>query len=353
MKKGADTLARPARRVTITDVARLSGVSKAVVSQVLSGRSNSIRCSPATAERVQQIAKSLFYRPAAGARIIRERQTRILGVVLPSTSEAYLNRLLPACIERAVQLGYELLVTYASVITEDYEQRISGLLDRDVDGLILFGSTTLASSPVYQELTASPRAVVLVEHDIPGSLFDFVGLDDLASYRLAIDHLRRLGHSQIGFIYEDESQTPSAHQRRLDYEKAIDEAGLAVLPRYYQQVSYHFTEEEEKVLDPIITAPKPPTCLVVRGHERVRWVYRILTRREIKVPEDLSIVNISVHDYREEKLEFTSVQTPIDQMGRSCVELLVERIKNPQRPVERVLLAGHFVGGETTARVRG
>jgi LacI family transcriptional regulator len=353
VKKSTDSLARPVRRVTISDVARLSGVSKAVVSQVLSGRNNTIRCSLATAERVQQIARSLFYRPAAGARIIRDRQTRILGVVLPASAEAYLSRLLPACIERAVQLGYELLVTCASVVSEDYGQRVSGLLDRDVDGLILFGSMTLADSPVYQELMASPRAVVLVEHDLPGSPFDFVGLDDLASYRLAIDHLRKLGHTHIGFIYEKESQTPSAHQRRMDFEKAIDEAGLPVLPRYYQQIGHHFSEEDEKSLAPILDKPGPMTCLVVRGHDRVRWLYHSLVRRGFKVPADLSIVNISVHDYREEKLDFTSVQTPIDQMGRSCVELLVERIKEPQRPVERVLLAGRFVGGETTASVRG
>jgi DNA-binding LacI/PurR family transcriptional regulator len=346
-----ESLHRSSRRVTITDVARLSGVSKAVVSQVLSGRKNSVRCSPATAQRVREIARSLFYRPAAGARIIRERQTRILGVVLPVSAEAYLYGLLPGSIERAVQLGYELLVTCASLTTESYEQRVSCLLDRDVDGLILFGSKTLADSPVYKELTGSPRPVVLAEHEIPNAPFDFVGLDDLSSYHLVIDHLRGLGHSRIGFIYEAESQTPSAHRRRLDFEKAIDEAGLPVLPRYYQQISYHFSEEDERSLEPFFGKAGSVSCLVVRGHDRVLWVHNALTRRGIRVPEDRSIVNISVHDYRAEKLQFTSVRTPVSEIGRTCVELLVKRIQDPQRPLERILLKGTFAPGETTVRV--
>ena len=69
-----------ARQPTSRDVAKLAGVSQTTVSYVMSGRR---AVSPETEKRVQIAMKELGYQPHAGARSLRSRKSRVLGVVVP------------------------------------------------------------------------------------------------------------------------------------------------------------------------------------------------------------------------------------------------------------------------------
>ena len=69
----------------------------------------------------------------------------------------------------------------------------------------------------------------------------------------------------------------------------------------------------------------------------------------VRLPGDLSIVNIAAHSYESERLAFDSIRTPIEAMGREAIALLLERIEQPERASQRRLLAAEFVAGETTA----
>ena len=69
-----------ARQPTSRDVAKLAGVSQTTVSYVMSGRRT---VSPETEKRVQIAMKELGYQPHAGARSLRSRKSRVLGVVIP------------------------------------------------------------------------------------------------------------------------------------------------------------------------------------------------------------------------------------------------------------------------------
>ena len=338
------------RNVGLADVARLSGVSIPVVSCVLSGGKGSTRYSATTAERVRRIARSIHYRPRLAARMIRQGRTGILGSALPSTSWAYAGLMLPGCINAAVGRGYQLIVTMANYRHEDYLEQISHLLDRDVDGLVLFASDRLRQSDIFQELVNTRRSVVFIEHDPQAEQFDFVGMDDAAGYRLAVSHLRKLGHQRIGLLYEQEATVPSAHQRRIDFEQVIDEQGLPVLPRNYLAVSAKRSTQLDQYLDRICADRSEVTALVVRGHARSVVVHAELAARGLCVPRDLSLFSISSWNYQDARLRFDSVRNAIPQIGAQAVELLIERIHDPDRPARRVRLAGELVAGETCGR---
>ena len=335
------------RRTTLADVARVSGVSVAAASQVLSGQKGATRYSPATAARVREAARLLRYRPSLAGRIIRQGRTGIMGLVLPALADAYVTSLAPGCITAATRCGYELIVSAAHLASDEYQQRVSHLLDLDVDGLVLFASQELIRSEVYRELVESRRPVVLLEHDTADQNVDFVGMDDLANYRQAVGRLKSLGHQRIGLIYELEYAVPSAHVRRLAFEQAVDELGLPVLPRYCIQTAHHRDAQSLAALTPVLEAKGDLTALVVRGHWRMEWMYQALLEWGWAVPDDVSLVNISGHDYRRDRLRITAVQTPIAKMGEQAVQLLTHRIGHPDDPPQRILLPGELIEGTT------
>lgn len=336
-------------RSTLADVAELSGVSRSLVSKVLSGRGDASRVSAATAERVRRIARSLHYRPTMATRILREKRSMTLAVVLAGVApaevyDAYSGVYLRSVIQAATALGYETLVAIAN--DDNMEQRVSHLLDRDADGLLLFGLMHFNQTDVYRELVATRRPVVSVEHDVFGDAFDFVGMDNLTGYREAVGHLKQLGHRKIGFIYEHEAFNLSAHRRRIDFEQAIVEAGLPVLPQYYLQ-SVGAANEAELVHT--CGPQREITALVIRGYGRTRCVSQQLAAMSVRVPQDLSIVNVTGHSYEEERVRFDSIRTPLLEMGSTSVKLLVKRINTPDAPRRHVLLPGRLVPGETCA----
>lgn len=337
------------RRSTIADIASVCGVSKAVVSQVLAGRkgASTTRYSKATAQRVRQIARSLHYRPTLAGRIIHQGRTGLLGIVLPGQAEVYLAGLLPGCLRKAKELGYELIVGMDDLYKPNYTERLSVLLDRDVDGVILFPSRDFENSPLHQELLSSHRAAVLVEHNIQTRDLDFVGMDDRASYRVIIEHLVGLGHQRIGLIYEDEEQVPAAHTRRMEFDQAVDEADLPVLPRYYFPTPINLADD---VIDRIAKGVGDYTALVVRGDRRACRVYEALRQRGVRIPEDLSMVVISGRDYSRDRLRFTSMRTAVSQIGAIAAELLVQRLQQLRRNIQNILVPGAFQVGQTTCR---
>ena len=68
------------KNITIEDVARTAGVSKATVSRYLNGRTDLMTAE--TAERVRSVIELLNYRPSEVARSLKSRKTRTVGVIL-------------------------------------------------------------------------------------------------------------------------------------------------------------------------------------------------------------------------------------------------------------------------------
>ncbi len=349
--KTTTTTTRTRQRATLAEIGRLSKVSPTVVSQVLSGRKGTSRYSDETAKRVKQIAKRLHYRPGLASKFVRQGRTQILGIAIPSIIEAYVARLLPACIEAASDLGFQLLVNQAVLTSDDYDERISKLLDANVDGLIFFGKPSFFESELHKELIATRQPVVCVEHDVVGSEIDFIGIDETNCSRLAVEHLKKLGHQRIGFLYEQESQIPAAHDRRVAFENAIEQAKLPVLSDAYIQTSHNLLPNVDAVISKLTDPDEAITAVVVRGHKRARWLYDHLVKSNFRIPKNLSIIDMTAHDYAAEAFKFNSVRTPLEAMGKQAVELLVARINNPERPAQRVLCAGELKPGHTVHQI--
>jgi DNA-binding LacI/PurR family transcriptional regulator len=185
------------RRVTIKDVARDAGVSVSTVSNWLSGRTSGL--SPATRERVEASVTRLGYRPSALARGLRGKSTRVIGLIVPSITNAAIPPIVRGAEDRASSLGYSLFLTNVDRHWDRVEAQGLAMVDRGVEGVgFVFTAPSSEAVPVTAVERAGARAALLLPADdvVPGNV---IALDNRAGLRQVVDHLWSLGHRQFGF----------------------------------------------------------------------------------------------------------------------------------------------------------
>ena len=182
-------------KVTRTDVARYAGVSTAVVSYVINGGPKPV--AKATAERVREAIKVLQYQPNATARALTMGSARLLGIIVPDSTNPYFAELTDTIAQAAATRGYALLTANSRTDAETERQNTVNLVSRQVDAIIL--ATVLPPSEVAAMQVQGIRRVLIdqssIVHGIP-----IISTDFEQGAALGVQHLIGHGHRDIGIL---------------------------------------------------------------------------------------------------------------------------------------------------------
>src|SRR3954454_6913783 len=181
---GSTRQAGARRRPTMQDVAHQAGVSKGLVSMVLSGSSGP---SAETRERVRAVAERLGYRGDRTAALLARRRTRTLGVTL-IPGNPYHGELVAEIHSAAEAAGYEIVL---SPTAADEAHAVETLVDSRCEALLLLGAT-LAADRLGRIVEMVPTVVLGRPVDLPH--VDVVRADDAGGVAAAVEHLAALGH---------------------------------------------------------------------------------------------------------------------------------------------------------------
>ncbi|MFC8848288.1 MULTISPECIES: LacI family DNA-binding transcriptional regulator [unclassified Micromonospora] len=181
------------RSVTLSDVARLAGVSVATASKAINARSE---VAPATRERVLRAAAELSFQPNVLARGLISGRTKTIGLL---TDELGGRLSIPILLGAENALANEQMSVLLCDARGDAIRRrhhIHALLARQVDGFIVLGDSNDLRPSLTRDIPV-PVVYVYGESDAPGDLS--VLADDEGGARLAMEHLvgqrrRRIGH---------------------------------------------------------------------------------------------------------------------------------------------------------------
>lgn len=198
-------------RLTIKDIARLSGVGKSTVSRVLNHEGS---VSPRTRERVEAVIREHGFTPSKSARAMRGQSDKVVGIIVSRLDSPSENQAVRAMLPLLYQHGYDPIVMESQFSPARVEEHLQVLRQRNVDGVILFGFTGL-EEPLLQPWQAN---MVTLARDYAG--LSSVCYDDAGAVRLLMDELSRRGHPQIGYIGvtpEDATTGLRRQQAYLDY----------------------------------------------------------------------------------------------------------------------------------------
>ncbi len=253
-------------RLTIKDIARLSGVGKSTVSRVLNNESG---VSQRTREKVEAIVNQHGFSPSRSARAMRGQSDKVVAIIvsrLDSLSENLaVQTMLPAFYEQ----GYDPIMMESQFSPGLVEEHLQMLSRRNIDGVVLFGFTGIT-----EELLASWQpSLVLLARDANG--FSSVCYDDEGAIQLLMENLYAQGHRHISFIgvpHSDATTGKCRHDAYLAFCQQHQLEPLSVLPGLAMKQGY---EHVADVLTPQTTALLCATDTLALGASKYLQEQRI------------------------------------------------------------------------------
>jgi DNA-binding LacI/PurR family transcriptional regulator len=191
--------------------------------------------------------------------------------------------------------------------------------------------------------------VVVVDEPIAGlPPVPTVVMDDYAGGYQATSYLVALGHRRIAFV-SGPAELGSVQERHRGYRDALTKGGIE--PDGQVRLSGHFTEQfGMSALPHLLAAAEPPTAAFVPSDYIALGVLSAAEAHGIGVPDDLSIVgfdDIRFAQYVRPRL--TTIRSPVDRLAQTGVELLFERLADPQAPARTQVLPVELVIRESAA----
>ena len=323
-----------AGRVTIGDVAAEAGVSVATVSKVINDRYG---VAENTSARVRAVIDELGYHASLVGQSLRSRRTKVVGVLVRDL-EPFSTELLKGVARGIHDTGYELVVFSGCGQADDqagwerrYLSRISGTL---ADGAILVTPGSI------DETFGTP--VVAVDHNAHSSTLPTVDSENLEGAVAATQYLLGLGHRRIGFL-AGRSDLESARLRERGYREALSRAGVAVDESLVQVGGYDAATAAEPARR-LLELDSRPTAIFAANDVTALETITVAHSLGMSVPDDLSVVGFdNVPESALGEPTLTTVEQPIQEMGREAVRLLLELIEDPLLPPARVILPTRLV----------
>jgi LacI family repressor for deo operon, udp, cdd, tsx, nupC, and nupG len=315
MKKQA--LAPQSVPATIRDVARELGMSVATVSRALS-RPELLRRE--TRDRVMTVVERLGYRPNLLARGLRRGQTRAILLVVPTLSPFFLE-IYAGAEEVAREQDFAVLLGNSNRDPEREEACFDQVASGRADGIILL--TGIAPAAYATGKRPLPPLVTVLER-LPSHLVPVIRTDHRSGAAEATQHLIDLGHRRIAHIAGSKAAPSTAH--RLDgFRAALHAAGLPTP----QELVYpgDFTMESGVLgMEKLLSLDEPPTAVLCGNDEMAFGAIRLLHKRGLEVPADMSIVGFDDQNMAAFYTPpLTTAHIPRHELGRrAALERFVE-----------------------------
>ncbi|WP_415921612.1 LacI family DNA-binding transcriptional regulator [Tateyamaria sp. SN6-1] len=323
-------------KVTALDVAERAGVSRSAVSRVFTpGASVSKR----TADKVRLAASALGYRPNVLARGLITGRSRIIGLLV-----AYLeNHFYPEAIERLSRLlqeqGYHVLVFMASNSVNEADEVMEELLDYQVDGII--AASVGMSNDLTQRCEAAGIPIVLFNRTQDDARLSAVTSDNHAGGRKLAEFLVAGGHNRIAHIAGWEGAS-TQRDREAGFLAGLQDAGRTLFARGVSDFDF---EKARAVARDMFSRPDHPDA-VFCANDHMAFAVMDVLRFELglNVPDDVSVVgydDVTLSAWP--SYDLTTVRQPAGRLAEAAIEILMDRLADPETVPRRVALDGPLI----------
>lgn len=307
---------RPTRKPTRRDVARLAGVSDAVVSYALNGGAP---VAPDTRRRVLAAVAELGYRPNQAARALRSGSARTLVLAVPDRDDpVFANPFFAeyaAAIESAArERGYALYSTATSFEPDGLRARFEEFAARMVDGVLVLSSGTADPAAI------DPVGLPWVDLNAPGPRDGVasVGTDLRAGAERATEHLLDHGRTRVAFVGQLDDREPRHSGWRAACTSRGVPPGRVYDGGYTRDGGYvsglRIADEDDR-----------PDAVFAASDRTAVGVLRAFHERGVRVPEDVAVVAFDGSweaEYTWPPL--TTVRQPIEAMADAAVARVLE-----------------------------
>ncbi|MGI6132765.1 MAG: LacI family DNA-binding transcriptional regulator [Bacillota bacterium] len=326
---------------TIYDVAKKVGVSTATVSRALS---NSGYVRKDLKEQIQQVARAMDYQPNSLARGLVTKESHILGLIMPDISNPFFPAIARGVEDVANENGYNVLLCNTDGSSGKETDYINVLRSRQADGVIF---TTSQVNPKNARILIDAGIPVVLADRRMNIACDSVVAENVGGAYRAVRHLLDLGHTRIGII-SGPMGVATSDERIEGYKRALLEGGVAVRDDLIREGNYRQHSGYECTCS-LLELPDPPTAVFACNDLMAVGALSALEDRGLRAPDDVAVVgydDITIASVTRPKL--TTVAQPKYEMGAIACRMLIERLKNPGKPYQSMVLASQLIVRESS-----
>ncbi len=319
--------------LTMTDIARLAGVSLTTVGRVVRGKGYVSR---EKREAVERVIGETGYVPNRAAQGLKSNRTNLIGHLTVLNPNMLYEQISRSLNRAASERGYQVLTYTVDRETGDRGKVLDELIAQRVAGIVITSCPGL-SGEMLGKVLGKHIPLVMIERTIEAEGSDRIAVADLEGAREAVDYLFRRGHRKIGFVGKNPDQEVEA-RRLAGYREGLagggipEDESLVVLTRSYT------VEEGREAGKALLDRADRPSAVFMTSDLLVCGFLQACYERNLRVPDDISLVGYDNTLSMMLSPPVTSVSLEMGELGERAVELLMTRGENREGESREVLI---------------
>lgn len=333
--------------VTITDISKECGVSRATVSKALNGAKD---IAPETAQRIRDCAARMGYLPNATARALKLGRSNNIGILFvdktsSGLSHEFFSHILESVKAEAERAGYDITFISSDIgsFKMDYYEHARY---RNCDGVVI-------ASVDFTD----PAVVRLASSEIPTVTIDYVFnnrtavlSDNVLGTERLVRYAYSMGHRKIAFIHGE--ITAVTQKRMASFRKTCAELGMSVPEDYIVPAVFHDPRSSGLATRKLMALKDRPTCILYPDDYSYIGGMNELEKQGVSVPDDVSVMGydgIPLASVLRPRL--TTYRQPAEKIGMEAAKRLIEQIEHPDIWLPQIVtVAGDLQEGDTVKK---
>jgi LacI family transcriptional regulator len=323
---------------TLTDIAKLAGVSRSTVSLVL-------RESPLVADVTRKRVRSaleksgyLYNRQAANLRTTR---TDTVGIVVSDLTNPYYAELVAGAESILEQSGRVAFITHTEESLPRQERFLKRMREQRVDGVLISAASGTRSAALQPFVDAGIPLVQIVR-GVDTRRFDYVSGDNRLGVRFATEHLLSLGHRRIGYLGSSVASSVT-RDRFAGYKDALARQQISPDPALLRECLPTWSEATAAMAS-LLSLRDPPTALACFNDILALGAMLALSESGRLPGRDFAVVGYDdVQLASAWKPGLTTIAVRPRELGREAGQLLLDRINGSTRSPQSILIAPRLV----------
>ncbi len=308
--------------MNIRDIAKLSGVGVSTVSRVLNNHPD---VKESTRERVIQVIKESNYIPNNSARILKQNNTKNIGVFVKGVFNPFFSEMLNVIGSKINESKYTMILQQNDYgLEEDVDTLKSFIKEKRLQGVICLGGNFVNIDEESFANIDVPVVLTSVNTEMPNikDKYSTVGIDNLKSAYDATRHLINLGHKNIAIMLGEKNDLCISWWRYKGYKKALEESNIELnsenmlIGNYDTRTAYNETKR-------FLKQNKEVTAIFAISDIMAVGVAKAVADYGLKVGKDIAIIGFDGMDISEfYNPGITTMKQPKEAMALKSIELL-------------------------------
>ncbi len=315
-------------QVTIKDLAKKLGISASTVSRALKDHPD---ISDETKKKVQELAKSLNYKPNAIALSLKSSRSHIIGLIVPQIVHHFFSSVISGIEEYAAEKSYNIIITQSNENPEKEILNCKTLLSGRVDGMIVSRTKDTENFDHFQNVLNTGTPIVFFDRTCHGINTDKVIIDDYKAAYNATEYLIKTGCKTLLHFSGPEKLKISA-KRMWGFVDALKKNNIPFQENMI--IKADSFEEGRRMIFELHKKNKLPDGLFTVNDMTAAGAISALNELNIKIPDEISVfgfTNGAISEITSPSL--ATVEQNGYLMGWSAAEILINKIENDTKEI--------------------